>query len=116
MELFNKTISTTVLVAILVLASAIGAVLAVGYVLTSNHVTGTPLAILSLSVNSTSPNVGDTLQLTAHVSDNVAGISLTLKNNGVAVGSPVVTDASGNAVFNIVVNSAYDFIATGTHP
>ncbi len=67
----------------LILCIAIAGFASATYLMTSNHITGipTPLATLTLTANSTTPTVGDTLQLAAHVSDNQAGIPITLTNN-----------------------------------
>lgn len=88
------------------------------YVISTNHISGTPKALATgtLTSNSSAPNVGDTLMLTAHFSDNIAGVSVVLTDNGYAVGSPVLTDSNGNAVFYVVVSAAYDFVALETHP
>jgi flagellar basal body-associated protein FliL len=108
-----------VILCIITLAATLVTVLGAGYLMTStNHISGTPTAkaTLTLATNNTAPLVGDTLTLTAHVSDNTLGIPITLKNNNNVVGVPINTDSSGNAVFQVVVTTAYDFIAEGTHP
>lgn len=88
------------------------------YIMTSNHVTGTPQAkaTLTLTANTTGIVVGDTLHLVAHVSDNTAGITINVTNNSVQVGT-AVTDSNGNAAIDAAdITSAYDFVATGAHP
>ena len=106
-----------VAVAVIVLISALSINAYASYVMTSNHVAGSPKTQVSLTLtsNSSVPTVGDTLMLTVHVSDNSAGDAIVLVNNGASVGSPVSTDSIGNAVFYVVVSASYDFVASGTH-
>jgi hypothetical protein len=90
-----------------------------GYVITSNHVSGTPTTpeTLTLTANSTSPMANDVLQLTAHLSgSNAGGLAVTLKNNGNIVGLPVNTNTNGDAVFYWTITAPYDFVAQVTHP
>lgn len=108
------------ILSIIVILAGIGVAYA-SYTMTSNSVSGAPGAKATLTLtanNSTGLVVSDTLQLTAHASDYKAGISIVLTNSGSdpVTGSPQVTDVNGNAVFYVVVNSAYNFVATGTHP
>jgi hypothetical protein len=116
-QIGSRKIIIVFLAAILITLTVTAAGIYASYVMKSNSLKGTPTAqaTLTLSANSTSPVVGDTLMLIAHVSDNSTGIPITLTNNDVAVGTPIDTDSEGNAVFYVVVTSAYDFVATGTH-
>lgn len=110
----KKTIFLALVFAALLIGTSLGYAI---YTMTSNTISGTPTpqATLSLAINNPTPLVGETVTLTAHVSDNTVGVPITLTNNGVTVAT-VNTDASGNAVFQVVVNSAFSFVATGTHP
>jgi S-adenosylhomocysteine hydrolase len=87
------------------------------YTMTSNHIAGPSPPIkttLALSSNSSTPFSGDTLELAVHVSDNIAGLPITLINNGNSIGV-INTDATGTAVFRIAVTAAYDFVANASH-
>lgn len=112
----NNLIKTALIVAVVALGT-VGVAYA-AYIMTSNHVTGTPgtQATLTLTSSTASPISGVAFQLTAHVSDNTPGIPVTLYNNAVQIGVPVSTDTNGDAVFTVSVTAAYDFHATGQHP
>jgi hypothetical protein len=111
----NDRLITVILVAILVAGVACGVAFA-AYLLTSNHVAGTPSAqaTLTLTPSTPAPVSGVNWTLTAHVSDNLAGLSVALQNNGALVESKQ-TDASGNAVFTVAPTAAFDYVATATH-
>lgn len=101
---------------ILCLVAGLGSYALASYVMTSNTISGTPSAQATLTITSstTTPVSGVAWTITAHVSDNTAGLTISLSNNG---GTPVtaVTDSSGNAVFTVAPTAAFSYVATATH-
>lgn len=105
---------------ILLAVAAFGSYVAYSlYVITSNtvNISVTPKATLTLSANSTSLVSGvDFLQLTAHLSDNLSGQTVTFLQDGVSMGT-ATTDSSGNAVYNVgFITASHSYSATVTHP
>lgn len=118
MENKRKKTIVTALVIILAITIPLAGYVTASYVLNSNHVSGTAQqpATLTLTANNSNVVVGDTLKLTAHLSDNKAGVPIQFYNASTELNPTVNTDSSGNAVVYYAVDTAYDLYAITTHP
>lgn len=89
------------------------------YTIWSNsvNVTTTPPATLALSSNATTVIAGfDTVKLTAHISDNLAGLNVTFYEDGFAFAWSL-TDANGNAtVTTPIIDANHYYDASTIHP
>jgi hypothetical protein len=132
--LINKQTKLAAII-IIALLGTIGFVYAATVLTSPEHVTGTPLdqpiptptptptptpstqpTAIQLSSNNTDPFYkGDTLRMTAQLNQPVAGITVTLFNNGNSVAS-AITDATGKAVFDRQPTLPFDYNVTATIP
>jgi hypothetical protein len=115
----NPKFYVVTLTIIFVLLASSGYVAYSLYLITSNtvNVSVTPKATLALSANATTLVSGvDSLQLTAHLSDNLSGQTVTFLEDGVSIGM-ATTDSSGNAVYPVgVLTGNHSYTATVSHP
>lgn len=109
-----------VLLAILTLA-AVGLVSA--YVIQFNTVHFRVNAAITgtIALDKTSGNVGDTVTITAQLSQPLSGIPIQFTKNGVSMGSPVTTNTVGVATYTYIVltadsNTDIAFSATANSP
>lgn len=116
----NVRKQTLVLLCVAALVASVGSVVAWS-ALTSNDVTvivnPEPTSI-TLIADKTTATVGDTITFTATLNEHIAGVSVQLYFNGVAVGSPVFTNLSGVAVLTYQVTESGNgvFRVTATPP
>jgi hypothetical protein len=112
----KKHLSAIIVVAVAILLLTVTYVVA-SYVMTSNHLTGTPSAQVTMTIttSNTAPTTGVPFTVTAHISDNSPNIPIALYNGQTLIQTSN-SDISGTAAFTVTVSAAYDFYATATHP
>ena len=113
----NKNVVLAIILAAILVTA--GVALA-AYLITSNTVNVTVLtqATMTLQANSTSLTVGDTVQLTATLSDGAAssGLAVTFLDGATTLAT-VNADTSGVAVYAYApAAGSYVYTATATHP
>jgi hypothetical protein len=122
----NKMISKQTKLIAIIMAALLGTVAVVyaATILTSpEQVTGIPLdplpvqpTAIHLSSNNTAPFYkGDTLHMVATLNLPVAGITVTLYNNGTSV-LAAITDTEGKAVFDRQPTLPFNYYVTATIP
>lgn len=112
--LFKSKIVILALIAGL-LVTATGIVFAVNFYASQNSVIVTPnssIPILTVSVNSTSPNIGDIIRLTGTLSNPLNDIPITFYNN--ATGTMTLI-GDGNPRYSINGIAHIDFLITSNN-
>jgi hypothetical protein len=114
-----KVVTKLAAVTIALLAASIICFVGATYLLSSNtvNITVTPQATMSLSANATSVVSGvSAIELTATISDNSPGITVTFLQDGVSIGT-ANTDGAGTAKFVTgILTASHAYTATATHP
>ena len=132
-----KSNKTFLIVAVVIGIALLGVAAAATMLTAPEHVTGTPIASptptptpspsptpaptvapieFHLTSNNTTPFYkGDTLRITAQLTQAISGANVTLSNNGAPL-AWLLTDASGKAVFDRSPLNPFDYTATASIP